>query len=84
MLNQKSVNETQKANQTTNASTNATAEKPSGPVQPAKSAEEIAEAKSRLSQMREHLDITAMFLGQENLGKIIAKLEMDAANPPIP
>jgi hypothetical protein len=24
-----------------------------------------------------------MFLGQENLGKIIAKLEMDAADPPI-
>jgi uncharacterized FlaG/YvyC family protein len=80
MLNQKSVNETQKANQTTNA----TAEKSSAPVQPAKSAEEIAEAKSRLSQLREHLDVTAMFLGQENLGKIIAKLEMDAANPPIP
>jgi hypothetical protein len=25
-----------------------------------------------------------MFLGQENVGKIIAKLEMDAADPPIP
>lgn len=53
------------------------------PAQPLKSPEEIAEAKSRLSQLREHLDVTAMFLGQENLGKIIAKLEMDAADPPI-
>jgi hypothetical protein len=25
-----------------------------------------------------------MFLGQENVGKIIAKLEMDMADPPIP
>ena len=25
-----------------------------------------------------------MFLGQENVGKIIAKLEMDASDPPMP
>ena len=49
-----------------------------------KSKEEIAEAKGRLQQLREHLDVTAMFLGQENVGKIIAKLEMDSADPPIP
>ena len=49
-----------------------------------KSKEEIAEAKARLAQLREHLDVTAMFLGQENVGKIIAKLEMDSADPPIP
>jgi hypothetical protein len=49
-----------------------------------KSKEEIEEAKARLAQLREHLDVTALFLGQENVGKIIAKLEMDAADPPIP
>lgn len=83
MLNQKTANETQAANKSANASSGAQ-DKQSAPSQPAKSPEEIAEAKSRLSQLREHLDVTAMFLGQENLGKIIAKLEMDAANPPIP
>jgi len=30
------------------------------------------------------MDIVGMFLGQENVGKIIAKLEMDASDPPIP
>ena len=30
------------------------------------------------------MQIVAMFLGKENIGKIIAKLEMDAADPPIP
>jgi hypothetical protein len=30
------------------------------------------------------LDVTAMFLGQENVGKILAKLTIDAADPPIP
>lgn len=49
-----------------------------------KSKEEIAEAKGRLAQLRSHLDVTALFLGQENVGKIIAKLEMDAADPQIP
>jgi len=34
--------------------------------------------------LRDHLDVTALFLGQENVGKIIAKLEMDASDPPIP
>jgi hypothetical protein len=29
------------------------------------------------------MDVTAMFLGQENVGKIIAKLEMDATDNPI-
>ena len=29
------------------------------------------------------MDVTALFLGQDNVGKIIAKLEMDAADPPI-
>ena len=29
------------------------------------------------------MDVTAMFLGQENVGKIIAKLEMDASEKPI-
>ena len=30
------------------------------------------------------MDVTATFLGQENVGKILAKLTMDAADPPIP
>lgn len=57
-----------------------------GPPQPVihKSKAEIEEAKGRLQQLRDHLDVTAMFLGQENVGKIIAKLEMDASDPPIP
>jgi hypothetical protein len=57
-----------------------------GPPQPLvqKSKEEVSEAKARLAQLREHLDVTALFLGQDNVGKIIAKLEMDAADPPIP
>jgi hypothetical protein len=57
-----------------------------GPPQPVvhKTKQEIQEAKGRLQQLRDHLDVTAMFLGQENVGKIIAKLEMDAADPPIP
>jgi hypothetical protein len=33
--------------------------------------------------LREHLDVTALFLGQDNIGKILAKLEMDSADPPI-
>lgn len=49
-----------------------------------KRAKEIFIAKNRLSQLREHLDVTAMFLGQQNVGKIIAKLEMDASETPIP
>ena len=59
---------------------------PPGPPQPVvkKSKAEIAEAKSRLAQLRNHLDVTLMFLGQDNVGKIIAKLEMDSADPPIP
>lgn len=48
-----------------------------------KTKEEMAEAKGRLQQLRDHLDVTAMFLGQENVGKIIAKLEMDASDPPL-
>jgi len=48
-----------------------------------KTKEEISEAKTRLAQLRDHLDVTALFLGVENVGKIIAKLEMDAADPPI-
>lgn len=49
-----------------------------------KTKEEIEEAKGRLAQLREHIDVTSLFLGQDNVGKIIAKLEMDAADPPIP
>ena len=49
-----------------------------------KSKEELEEARGRLNQLRKHLDVTAMFLGQENVGKILAKLTMDAADPPIP
>ena len=45
---------------------------------------EAAQAKGRLAQLREHLDVVAMFLGQKNVGKIIAKLEMDSADKPIP
>ena len=41
-------------------------------------------AKSRLAQLRDHLDVTAMFLGQQNVGKIIAKLEMDSSDKPVP
>ena len=48
-----------------------------------KTKEEVEEARARLAQLREHLDVTALFLGQDNVGKIIAKLEMDAADPPI-
>jgi hypothetical protein len=34
--------------------------------------------------MKEHLDITAMFLGgPEALGKIISKLEIDSSDKPI-
>ena len=46
--------------------------------------QEIQEARNRLQQLREHLDVTSMFLGQDNVGKIIAKLEMDASPTPIP
>ena len=53
-------------------------------LQQTKTPEELAEARSRLKQLRQHLDVTAMFLGQDNVGKILAKLEMDAADPPIP
>ena len=53
------------------------------PVQ-TKSPEELKEAKDRLDQLRSHLDVTALFLGQDNVGKILAKLTMDAADPPIP
>ena len=49
-----------------------------------KTPEELREAKDRLDQLRSHLDVTALFLGQDNVGKILAKLEMDAADPPIP
>jgi hypothetical protein len=64
-----------------NGSSNANGSPP--PVS-TKSKEEIAEASARLAQLRSHLDVTALFLGQENVGKIIAKLEMDASDPPIP
>ena len=65
---------------------NSTGNKTDGPPQPLvkKTKEEVEEARSRLAQLREHLDVTALFLGQENVGKIIAKLEMDASDPPIP
>ena len=79
------TNETSAANKTGNASAAGGAnktedEKP--PVQ-TKTPEEIKEAKDRLDQLRSHLDVTALFLGQDNVGKILAKLEMDAADPPI-
>lgn len=64
-----------------NGSSNATGPPP--PIQ-TKTKEEISEAAARLAQLRSHLDVTALFLGQENVGKIIAKLEMDASDPPIP
>lgn len=51
---------------------------------PVKSEQERAAAKSQLKQLRSHLDVTAMFLGQDNVGKILAKLEMDASEKPIP
>ena len=75
----------QEAHATANGTQEAAAPS-AGPPQPVvkKTKEEIAEAKGRLDQLREHLDVTALFLGQENIGKIIAKLEMDAADPPIP
>ena len=82
------ANETGSANSTANQTNgtaggggNATDEKP--PVQ-TKTPEEIKEARDRLDQLRSHLDVTALFLGQDNVGKILAKLEMDAADPPIP
>lgn len=64
---------------------NSTGNKSDGAPSPLarKSKEELEEARSRLAQLREHLDVTALFLGQDNVGKIIAKLEMDAADPPI-
>ena len=64
----------------------ATNQTAAGPPQPVvhKTKAEIQEAKGRLKQLRDHLEVTAMFLGQENVGKIIAKLEMDAADPPLP
>ena len=50
---------------------------------PVKSEVERQTAKAQVDQLREHLDVTAMFLGQDNVGKILAKLEMDASEKPI-
>ena len=54
-----------------------------GTVKGGKKQKEQIVARNRLAQLREHLDVTAMFLGQQNVGKIIAKLEMDASEKPV-
>lgn len=69
-------------NATSMAQSNTTAEPQA--LASTKSKEEITEARARLAQLRSHLDVTALFLGQENVGKIIAKLEMDGSDPQIP
>lgn len=73
----------QNVSQEANDTKNGTAASSIVPVQ-TKTKEELEEARSRLKQLRDHLDVTALFLGgPDNVGKILAKLEMDAADPPI-